>query len=408
MAGSRASRLPGETGFREPVESLEPRSRNLTREARFGGSRHLVSTDPLRLEEAFQRELDSLRADFGFPGATAAFALADGSVRGFATGLSDLESGAAMSPESRLLSASIGKTFVAATALALAGEGALSLDDRLQGWLGDQPWYPRLPNGSEITLRHLLSHSAGLADHVNDDRFLRELDRLRAGTDSERDEVIEPPQLISYVLDREPLFPVGEGYSYTDTGYILIGLVLERAARRPYYDQARERFLEPLGLSLTDPSDRRQLEGLVAGYMPSSNRPGVPDRITLDDGSLSFNPAIEWTGGGLVTNSQDLVRWAKALYEGRAVSGDYLEDLLESGYRGQDAEARYGLAVFLVDTPYGPSYGHGGWFPGYNSLLRYFPDHRIAVAIQVNRSYGNDRPLYVNRLMGALLAELGE
>ncbi len=118
---------------------------------------------------------------------------------------------------------------------------------------------------------------------------------------------------------------------------------------------------------------------------------------------MRYNPATEWTGGGLYSNPQDLVRWAKLLYEGRAIEGDYVHELLHSGYRGADATAVYGLGAYQYQTSFGAAYGHGGWIPGYNSAMRYFPVERFALAFQINRSYDNDLPAIVDRLAGAYL-----
>jgi D-alanyl-D-alanine carboxypeptidase len=180
-------------------------------------------------------------------------------------------------------------------------------------------------------------------------------------------------------------------------------MVLERAVGKPYYDQVRERFLDRLGLVRTSPSDRALLPGLVAGYVETKNRFGLPSRVTADDGSVRYNPGTEWTGGGLCSNPQDLVRWAQLLYEGHAIEGEYVRELLDSGYRGDDATAVYGLGAYQYQTAFGPAYGHGGWIPGYNSAMRYFPRERFALAVQINRSYDNDLSAVVERLAGAYL-----
>jgi D-alanyl-D-alanine carboxypeptidase len=369
-----------------------------------GGGVDPAPTGAAAAEEAraarFQAALDALRAETAFAGATAAYLLPDGAVRGFATGLADVEAGAPMTPEHRMLAGSIGKTFVAAAAIAAAHEGKLALDDRVADWLGDEPWYARLPNGSTLTLRHLLSHSSGLVDHVYLESFRTAIDRVRA---SDPGGGLSPRQLVELVLDTEPLFPAGGGYAYTDTGYILAGLVLEKAMGERYYDQVRRRFLDRFELERTSPSDRRTLPGLAVGYLEAGNAFNLPGRVVGDDGAMLYDPATEWTGGGLISNPQDLVRWAKLLYEGTALDGDYLGDLLESGYRGEDAKTIYGLGVYRYRTGFGEAYGHGGWIPGYNSALRYFPAGRWALAVQINRSYGNDLAAIVDRLAAAYL-----
>lgn len=231
----------------------------------------------------FQDELDALRAEYGFPGATAAFVLPDGTVGAAATGLADVERGLPMASDSRMLAASIGKTFVAALVLALATEGRLSLDDSLSAWLGDRPWFARLPNHAGITLRHLLTHTSGLPDHVHSPAF------VRAWTRRSSDEPPLPPDsLVRFILDREPLFPPGEGWAYTDTGYILLGLVAEAAGRAGLFDEIDRRFLRPLNLTGTSASDRRTLPGLAAGYLPADDPFGLPRKTTVAPG--------EWRG----------------------------------------------------------------------------------------------------------------
>ncbi len=115
----------------------------------------------------FQAALDGFQEEYGFPGATAAYVLRDGTTGVVATGLADVEDGTLMTVRSRMLAASIGKTFVGATALALAREGVLELDAPVSRWLGDRHWFTRLPNHAAMTVRHLLNHSSGLPDHVH-------------------------------------------------------------------------------------------------------------------------------------------------------------------------------------------------------------------------------------------------
>jgi len=94
----------------------------------------------------------------------------------------------------------------------------------------------------------------------------------------------------------------------------------------------------------------------------------------------------ESTAGGFATAPRDLVRWAVALFEERALSAPYLDDLVGRSVPASDGK-RYGLGVYLYDTPLGPAWGHGGFFPGYRSGLIYFPEQRIAVCVQVNRDF---------------------
>jgi len=338
------------------------------------------------LKDRFQSALDSLRQEYRLPGATAAYRLPDGTVEIVASGKADPELDIPMSPQSRMLAASIGKTFVAATAIALAQEGKLHLDDPLAKWLGGRFWFSRLPNHDQITLRHLLTHSAGIANHVE----LAAFQRLFREHWQDDGPPLPPDSLIALVLDRPPLFEPGEGWHYSDTGYLLIGLIIEAASGNSYYEEVERRWIKPLQLQLTAPSNRRELPGLAAGYLSPDNAFGLPAKTTLRPGLMAWHPGLEWTGGGLVSNPGDLVRWAGALYEGRAMEGEYLTILLYSVPVSADAPAvRYGLGVAIHrDGPLGTTYGHAGWIPGYCSSLRYYPETGIAVSFQINTDIG--------------------
>ncbi len=369
-----------------PVEVSSPVTRPAAAPAR--------ASAPL-LDERFRAELDRVRDQEGFPGATAAYALPDGTVGVAASGLADVERRAPMTPSSRMLAASIGKSFVAATALALAQEGALDLDVPIETWFSDRPWLTRLANHDSTTLRHLLTHSSGLPDHVHTPGFARAVsERWREGGNP-----FSPEQLVEFVLDEPPLFPAGDDWSYSDTGYILVGMVIEQVAGRPYEEELERRFLEPLALDATEPSNQRALPRLAAGYTASDNPLGLPAKTTSAPGVMAWNPAIEWTGGGLVSTPRDLAVWARALYEGSALSKDYLDELMRSVPVASGV--RYGAGVAIhQQTPLGPSYGHGGTIPGYVSSLRYYPEHRVAVAFQINTDVGVDDA--VGKLEGGL------
>ena len=343
---------------------------------------------------AFQQALDSLHDRHGFPGATAAYAWADGRSGVAATGLADVEAGTPMTPETRMLAASIGKTFVAATAVALAEEGVLDLDAPIGRWLGDRPWFDRLPHHRRITLRHLLTHRSGLPDHVHTEAFAAAVSR-RWKADGNP---FPPDSLVAFVTGQPAVFAPGEGWAYSDTGYILVGLILEAATGRSYDDLVEERFLAPLRLTHTQPSNQRHLPGIATGYT-ADNPFGWPTRSVTGGDTLAWHPGIEWTGGGLVSTSGDLARWGAALFGGRALPDDALTRMLTATPIDPDAsEVRYGMGVAIRrDGAVGPIYGHGGWIPGYTSSLRYYADHGVAIAFQINTDIGltDDTPSVV-------------
>lgn len=337
-------------------------------------------------QDRLQGLLDSFRQDYGFPGATAAMALPDGSIVMAATGLADEEAGTPMTSGSRMLAASIGKGFVAMTALSLESDGVLSRSDLVSQHLGDRDWFTRLPNYGTMTVGDLLRHTSGLPDHVHLETFQSEM----AARMADGSAAFTPEEAIAFVLDTDPLFPAGEGWAYSDTGYLLLGLVIEHAGGAAYYDLVEERFLTPLGLTATSPSDTPTLPGLAAGYVGEDNPFGLPQRTMDDAGRLLWDPAMEWTGGGLVSTSRDLAVWGHALFADAAMEAPYLDRLLDGVPVSSDAPGIFygaGVAIY-ADTPRGPVYGHGGWIPGYVSSLRHYADHGVTVAFQINTDVG--------------------
>ena len=291
-----------------------------------------------------------------------------------------------MTPKTRMLAASIGKTFVSATVLALESEGRLSRADLLADHLGDRPWFAELPNADTITLGHLLRHQSGLPDHPHLPEFQEAAGaRIAAG-----ERAFTPEELLGFITGREALFEAGTGWAYSDTGYILLGLVVEKVTGRSYYDVVQEMFLEPLSLTDTIPSDRPDIPGLAVGYTIPGNPFGLPERTADADGRLVWDPGVEWTGGGLASTSGDLAHWGHALFGGEAMRAPYLERLLDGMPVAPDApHVLYGAGVAIyTQTPRGPVYGHGGWIPAYVSSLRHYADHGVTVAFQINSDAG--------------------
>jgi D-alanyl-D-alanine carboxypeptidase len=356
------------------------------------------------LQARMQALLDRFHSEHGFPGATAAIFLPDGTLSVVATGLADAEAETSMTPDSRMLAASIGKSFVAATVLALEADGALARTDLVSAHLGDRDWFTRLPNHATMTVGDLLRHGAGLPDHVHLEVFQAEMARRMASGDA----ALAPEDAIAFVFDAAPLFQAGSGWAYTDTGYLLLGMVIEEATGRAYYDLVAERFLDPLGLDTTAPSNTPTLPRLAVGYVAVDNPFGLPPRTMDGDGTLLWDPAMEWTGGGLVSTAGDLARWGDALFGGTAMPEPYLDRLLDAVPVAPDAPGiLYGAGVAIyADTPRGPVYGHGGWIPGYVSSLRHYADHGVTVAFQINTDVGiaDDSTDLVPALEAALAA----
>jgi len=339
----------------------------------------LVLAGPVSAGDRVQGILDTLRAEHGFPGASVAWTGPDGTVHVRTTGFADPEAGLPMTAETRMLTASIGKSYVAAVALALQAEGRLDLDAPVSDLLGAQAWFARLPNHDMLTLRHLLNHSGGLPDHVDLPAFQGLF--LSLGPE---DPAPAPEDLIALILDAPPLFAAGAGWAYSDTGYLLAGLVIEAGAGQPWVEVVRDQFLLPFGLADTEPSDQRALDRLATGFTSMAG----PVMRTLDpEGRLIFHPGIEGAGGGFVTTAADLARWGRLLWSGGAMEAPYLHAMLQGTDTGAPGRS-YGLGVGIDRTGAEEVRGHGGWIPGYVASLRYYPAQDVAIAIQINTDVG--------------------
>jgi len=356
-----------------------------------------TSANTTALKNALQLKLDEWHKAGSFPGATLGVVLANGESFGLAVGVSDRETRRPMMPNDRMLAGSVGKTFAAATALQLVKEGKIGLDEKIEKYLGREPWFPRLPNAKDITVRQLMNHTSGLVRYEFKEQFTKDLT-------ANPDKVWKPAELVAYLLDEKPPFEAGKGWDYSDTNYIVLGMIIEKVTGKKLYDEADRRLIKPLKLTDTIPQDGPRLKGVVQGYAGPNNPFGGSDAMIVN-GKFIINPQFEWTGGGYVSTAQDLARWAKMIYEGKAFSPDLLPQVVEgvpAPMLGRDT--KYGLATIIRQTPVGISYGHSGFFPGYLTDMTYFPQQKVAVAVQVNTSVGRN----LGKPLGRFVVEVME
>ena len=359
-----------------------------------------------RIEERCLERLWGLFEQRDFPGASVALVLPDGTELALPIGYADREAEREMSAEDLLLSGSIGKTYVTAAYHHMARvthAGALELDQPVAEHLGELEWYARLPNADTITIGQLLRHQSGIGRYVFKPEFF-------ATCLEQPDRVWKPAELLSHVFDDEPLFPAGEGWAYSDTNYIVLGMVLEHVAQQPFYEYVAEHLLEPHGLEHTVPSDRRRIPGLTQGYVVSTKSFGMPDLI-LEEGVFRYNPQFEWCGGGYASTAVDLARWARVLFRGEAFDAPYLEAMLDSVPAALGPGVEYGYGVMVRESELGPLLGHDGFMTGYTATMGYFPEQEVAVALMLNtddaRVMGVPLTRLVEELAGIAVEELG-
>ena len=327
------------------------------------------------IQKRLETRLTEVFAKAGYPGVTAALALPDGRVLAAAAGWADADHRIPLKPSDRMYTGSVGKMFVSAVILQAVDDGTLDLDSKIERWLGREPWFGRLPNARQLTLRLLLGHRSGIEDYHADNReFMRKLV-------SDPTKYWTPQELAGYAFDKKPSFPAGTKYSYSDMNYIIAGLVFEAATGKKLFAEVDRRIIKPFHLNLTSPIEGHTTENLARGQISPKNPLGLSGE-TIRDGHEVLAFQAEYAGGGLISNPGDLVRFAKLLFEGHVLSKRQLDQMLD----GQPAEkdAKYGLGVEFSSSKAGPVYGHDGWTFGYQTELAYFPDYKVAAAIQVN------------------------
>ena len=357
------------------------------------------TTNTTALKTALQLKLDEWHKAGSFPGATLGVVLPNGESFDLAVGFSDRENKTPMKATDRMPAGSVGKTFAAATALQLIKEGKLNLDDKIEKYLGGEQWFPRLPNAKDITVRQLMNHTSGLVRYEFKEQFTKDLT-------TNPDKVWKPAELVSYLLDEKAPFEAGKGWDYSDTNYIVLGMIIEKVTGRKFYDEANRRLLKPLKLTDTIPQDGPRLKGVVQGYAGPNNPFGGTDAM-LVNGKFTVNPQFEWTGGGYVSTAHDLARWAKMFYEGKAFSPDLLPQVVDGVAAPMlGRESKYGLGAIIRKTSIGTSYGHSGFFPGYMTDMMYFPEQKIAVAVQVNTSVGRSLGKPLSRVLVEVVDEI--
>jgi D-alanyl-D-alanine carboxypeptidase len=294
-------------------------------------------------------------------------------------GRADLAADQPMEPPSRLRVASLTKPYVAVTALQLVQEGWLALDQSVAHWL------PGLvPGGERITVRHLLSHTSGLPEYMNNG-FVGRVRR-------EPERVYTPQQLVAEALTRPRQFAPGASgrWGYSNTNYILLGLIIERVTGNSLEFELEQRILGPLGLSNTAMAPSRATgEGLARGYARGQDY-------------TELNMSFAWAAGGLTSTAEDTLRFGQALFGGELLRPEYLALMRTYLDAGRDD---YGLGLMRTTFPaLGSAEGHTGGLAGYRSVLWHLPEHGITIVVLVNR-YEAD-PQRIAEAVARLLARV--
>lgn len=289
-----------------------------------------------------QQMLDRLVAS-GAPGALAQFRHRDGTWNG-SSGVAELASPRPVAADGWFRIGSVTKTFTATVILQLVGEGILSLDDTVERWLPGI-----VPGGNRITVWQLLDHTSGLYNYTDD------LDL--AGILQDRYRRWHPQQMVALATAKAPNFEPGASRSYCNTGYILLGMVIEQAAGITYAAAVSDRILRPLEMRV--PEDEFLPEPHAHGYLP------IGDQLV---DVTAFHTSQAWAAGGMVSTAADLNRFYAALLTGGLLRSPELQAMLTPTPTAI-SEVDAGLGVFRVQLPGGVTvWGKDGGHFGYHTV----------------------------------------
>ncbi len=326
-----------------------------------------------------QAALDRMRTQLAIPGVSATVILPDGTSWTGGSGLADVAAGTAVSADTAFAYASVSKTFTSALILQLVGEGRLSLTDSAAGRLPPL----RLAIDRRITIAMLLDHTSGLADFFLNPKIDRPLQaRPQAAWSIDR--------TLGYVGKR--LSPPGAAWHYSNTNYLLLGLIAERVTGQTLAQAIRARLLEPAGLGETwYQAAEAARTPLAHGYrFVGTKLTAKPIDLADGSGIAPFRSVVTAAAGAgsMAGTSGDLARWGRALYGGAVLGPQGTALLLSRFTKTTDylPGVVYGYGVQAASIDGHPSLGHSGRLLGFRSAVRHFPLDRMTIAVLTNQS----------------------
>ena len=281
-------------------------------------------------------------------------------------GLASVELNVPVTPETIFQSGSMGKQFTATGIMMLVEEGKLGLDDKIAKYLGEAP-----ETWKAITIRHLLTHTSGIKDYT--------------GTDFDARGDFTEEQLLKKIESFPPDFAPGEKWSYSNSGYLLLGLVIHKVTGKFYGDFLQERIFGPLGMKTTRIiSEADIIPNRAAGYRlvkgELKNQEWVaPSLNTTADGALYFTVL-------------DLAKWDAALYTEKLLKRSSLEQMWTPVKLNNGKTYPYGFGWYIREVNGHKNIEHGGAWQGFTTGISRYVDDKLTVVALTNLDSRHSRP----------------
>lgn len=320
-----------------------------------------AATAPINasLARRIDADVETILQHTGTPGATILVSQNGQVIYRHAFGVRDRESRSPATTDTYFEIGSITKQFTAAAILQLQEAGKLRLDDKLSVYL------PRAPHASEVTLRQLLSHTSGMPE------YLDAVDKAKS-----IDKPASFDQLMSYIENKPLDFPPGSHWSYSNTGYVLAGRVIEVVSHESYRHYVQAHLLSPAGMRHTFTSaEESGLPNMARGYSNDSGRPQL---------AATIHASVGWAAGFLVSTVDDLEKWNVALRSGKIVTKADFALMSKSVQTTTQGDAGYGLGLFVDTVDAQPRIGHTGGSLGFTTANEYFPAQGMQIIAFTN------------------------
>jgi D-alanyl-D-alanine carboxypeptidase len=263
--------------------------------------------------------------------------------------------------------ASVSKQFTAAAVLRLVEQGRIRLSDPVTDYVDGLP-----PAYREVTLGRLLNHTGGVPNFTD---FFREFHRP-----------LSPFQLVDSLARRRLLFEPGTAFRYSNSGYYLLGLVIERVTGDAYPEYLRAQFWAPLGMDETEYCGTRPHERLPTGYARDRRGDAVP--------AAPWHPSVLFAAGSLCSTAGDLAKWTVALGEGRVLAPESYREMT-SPAPSPDPHLRmtYGYGMMVDTTEAGPYLHHDGAVSGFRAQVAWYPAEHLAIVVLMNQGFAAPEPI---------------
>lgn len=271
------------------------------------------------------------------------------------------------------------KMFTTTTVLLLQEEGKLNINDNISDYL-DGIYIDKIENASIATIEQLMHHSSGIYNYIHNLQFqTASLNDLLKPWEAE--------ELLQYAYNKPAYFTPGDDVTYSNTNYILLGLLIEKIEGKPLYHVFDEKIFQPLGLSGTMFAGKNPVpDGIVRGYID------IYSNLQVIESTYYSGWDYYTADGGLISTAYDLNIFLRALMQGQIINSTSLTTMLSwQTPKNLDPEfydISYGLGIFKMITPMGECYFHSGDAIGYYANMMYFPEDSTTVVYAVNSNYG--------------------